>query len=294
VNIPQLKAFVAVVDAGSFSGAARELGLSQPAVTMQIQALEADLGATLLDRGYRNTVPTETGSALLPHACAVLTEIEAARTELEALGDTVGGHLVVAASTTPGQYVLPRVLGRFLGTYPEVRVTLNIVDSVAVSLAVESARAAIGVAGAEIRDSRTSQEPVGTDEIVIIAPPAHPVLHDPTPEILAAQHWVMREEGSGTRMVAERALREARLIASDLDVVLELGTNEAIVNAVEGGLGIAPVSRWAADRAMALGTIVTVPVSGFPARRPFFLVTPHGSMPRAAQAFADYLKEELA
>jgi DNA-binding transcriptional LysR family regulator len=294
VNIPQLKAFVAVVDACSFSGAARALGLSQPAVTMQIQGLEADLGATLLDRGYRNTVPTEAGAALLPHARAILAELGAARAQLDALGDMIGGHLVIAASTTPGQYVLPRLLGRFLGRYPEVGVTLNVLDSAAVSGAVESGAAAVGVAGAQIRGGRAGQEAMGTDEIVVIAAPGHPAVDVSAPEDLAGQRWVMREEGSGTRMVAERALNAAGIVASDLDVVLELGTNEAIVNAVEGGLGIAPVSRWAAERAIELGTLVTVPVAGFPARRPFFLVTPHGSMPRAAQAFAEYLKEELA
>jgi DNA-binding transcriptional LysR family regulator len=262
---------------------------------MQIQALEADLGATLLDRGYRNTVPTEAGAALLPRAVAILADLHAARAELDALGDNVGGHLVIAASTTPGQYVLPGLLGRFLGRYPDVRVTLNVLDSAAVSEAVQgTAAAAVGVSGVEIRDSRTDQQALGTDEIVIIAAPGDPSLDAPSIELLAARRWVMREEGSGTRMVAERALAAAGIVVSDLDVLLELGTNEAIVNAVEGGLGIAPVSRLAADRAMALGTIVTVPVEGFPARRPFFLVTPHGSMPRAAEAFAEYLKEELA
>jgi DNA-binding transcriptional LysR family regulator len=102
VNVSQLRTFIAVVDHGSFSEAARVLGISQPAVTMQIQALEADIAATLLDRGYRKVALTEAGRALLPHARTVIEELEDARESIEAVSETVTGRLAIAASTTPG------------------------------------------------------------------------------------------------------------------------------------------------------------------------------------------------
>ena len=148
MNINQLRAFIAVVDHGSFSEAARAMGLSQPAVTMQIQGLESDLGATLLERRYRKVELTEAGRALLPFARRVMAELDEARTEIERLSDTVGGHLELAVSTTPGQYILPRLLGSFLRAYPEVSVSLRVYDSADVVARVESGEAHLGMTGA--------------------------------------------------------------------------------------------------------------------------------------------------
>ena len=299
MNIVQLKAFVAVADRGSFSAAARELGLSQPAVTMQIQALEADLGVTLLDRRYRSTIPTEAGQALLPKARAILDELRAAREELASMADHVGGHLVIAASTTPGQYVLPRLLGGFLERYPAVGVTLRVSDSANVVMDVAEGDAAVGMTGASnaagTAAPRVSFEALGTDEILVIAHPDHPMTRRSGMALseLAEERFVVRELGSGTRAVVETALRDGGLEPERLHVALELGTNEAIVSAVEGGLGVGTVSRWAADKALSLGTVAALDVEGFPVSRPFFLVASQRELPVAATAFADYLREAL-
>lgn len=113
MNVTQLRAFVSVVDLGSFSAAARQAGVSQPAVTMQIKALESDLGATLLERRYHRVELTEAGHALLPHARSVLKDLTSARDDISALSHTVTGRLTIVASTTPGDYIIPRVLGTF-------------------------------------------------------------------------------------------------------------------------------------------------------------------------------------
>ncbi len=293
MNISQLRAFVAVAEHGSFSAAARSLGISQPAVTMQVRGLEADLGTTLLDRRYRVNEPTESGRALLTHARLILAQIEEARDEIDRMSDHVGGHLHIAASTTPGQYLMPRLLGGFLDRNPEVGVTLTIADSTEVAAAVDAGRAALGMTGAEVRTARSASEPAGSDEVVLIAPPGHPATRSASAADLARCRFIMREGGSGTRLVAEEALRGAGLEPDELDTALELGTNEAIVNAVEAGLGIGPVSRWAADKALELGTVEIVPAKGFPVRRPFFVVVPRGPLSRAAEAFVAHLREEL-
>jgi DNA-binding transcriptional LysR family regulator len=296
MNINQLRAFIAVVDHGSFSEAARTTGLSQPAVTMQIQGLESDLGATLLERRYRKVELTEAGRALLPFARRVMSELDGARSEIERLSDTVGGHLELAVSTTPGQYILPRLLGSFLRAYPEVSVSLRVYDSADVVERVESGEAHLGMTGARIAGAKVEYEEMGTDRLLMICPVDTPLAGRPTvPLAEVAEHpFIVRETGSGTRMVFEQALCDGGVDPSELNVVMELGTSEAIVNAVEGGMGVGVVSHWMADKALSLGTVARVATPGFPVERPFYAVLPRGVRSRAASALVDHLRQELA
>lgn len=295
MNVSQLRTFVTVVDHGSFSEAARIMGVSQPAVTMQIQSLEADIGATLLDRRYRRVDLTEAGRALLPHARQVLAQLEEAREEITSLSGKVTGRLHIAASTTPGVYVVPRLLGTFLSAHPEVGVTISVHDTAQVVEAVESGRAHIGVTGASVRGARAGFEQVGSDDLVLIAHPDSPLATRTAVPLseLADATWIMRESGSGTRQVAERVVTDHGLDPEELIVAVELGTGEAIVSAVEGGLGIAIISRYVAANALKLGTIREVDALGLPATRPFFIVTPKGTPTRAARAFHEHLVAAL-
>jgi DNA-binding transcriptional LysR family regulator len=295
MNVSQLRTFVEVVDLGSFSAAARSMGLSQPAVTMQMQGLEADLGATLLERRYRRVDLTDAGRSLLPTARKVLADLERARIAIERLSDTVGGHLDMAVSTTPGQYILPRLLGAFLKSYPEVSVSLRVYDSADVVERVESGEAHFGMTGARMSHAKVEYEPMGTDDLVLICPPGNPLAGRravPMAEI-AEQPFIVRESGSGTRVVFEQALRDGGVDPADLQVVMELGTSEAIVNAVEGSMGVGVVSHWMADKALALGTVARVDAPGFPVSRPFYAVLPRGTRPRAADALLAYLREKM-
>jgi len=293
VNISQLKTFLMVVEHGSFSAAARAMHLSQPAVTMQVQALEADLGVTLLDRQYRKVETTEAGTALIPFARRILDEIESARLELDSLSGTVSGRLELAASTTPGQYVLPGLLGSFLKQHPEVTVALSVMDTSQVVEAVESGRAGLGMTGAEIRGSKVHFEELGTDDLIMICPPGHALASAKgvTLPRAAEEPFIMREEGSGTRLVTEDIMRHAGVEPGDLHVVTELGTGEAVVNAVEGGLGIAVVSRFVAQKAIDLGTVVRVDAGDFPVSRPLYAVITRGTPTRAAAAFLQHLRD---
>lgn len=296
MNTQQLRTFVTVVEHGSFSEAARVLGVSQPAVTMQIQSLEGALGATLLDRRYRRVDLTEAGRTLLPHARRVLTQIEEAADEIAALSGTVTGRLTIAASTTPGVYVIPRLLGAFISQNPEVGVTIEVHDTAAVVEAVESGRAHVGMTGATVRGARVTFEELGTDELLLICPPGHRLAgaKGVTLADLAEEAWVLRESGSGTRQVSERLLADHGLDPEELRVAVELGTGEAIVSAVQGGLGIAVLSRHVAARALSLGDVVAVDAKGLPATRPFYVVKSKGTPTRAAGAFHMHLRDALA
>ena len=291
VNIAQLRTFVTVVERGSFSDAARAMGISQPAVTMQIQALEADAGVALIDRRYRRIDLTEAGHTLMPYAQRVLAEVEHAREDIAALSGAVTGHLTIAASTTPGDYVIPRLLGSFLADNPQVHVTITVHDSAEVVDAIQSGRADLGVTGAIVKGSRANYAEVGADELLVICAPGSPLadLKKAPFSTLADAAWVMRERGSGTRQVAEQILAERGIDPDALKVVVELGAGEAVISAVEGGLGVAMLSRQVADKALALGTVVRVDLAGPPIQRPFYTVLPKGTPTRAAVAFAEYL-----
>lgn len=292
MNVSQLSTFVAVVDTGSFSAAAKQLGVSQPAVTMQVQALEAAIGVTLLDRQYRRIDLTEAGKALLPHARRVLAQLDEARADIQSLSGRVGGHLLVAASTTPGDYIVPFALGSFVTQYEELGVTVVVMDTARVIEQVESGAAHIGVTGGTARGARVSVEEIGTDDLLLIAPKAHPAAAKPKIRLadLCEERWVFRESGSGTRVAAERLLDENGLDPTGLRVAVELGTGQAVVSAVEGGLGIAVVSRYVAEKALALGTVAQVDAVGLPAKRPLYAVLPKGTPTRAALAFFEHLK----
>ena len=295
MNVSQLRTFIEIVDRGSFSEAARSMGVSQPAVTMQIQGLEADLGATLLERRYRRVDLTEAGRSLLPTARKVLAELERARAAIDGLSDTVGGHLELAVSTTPGQYILPRLLGAFLKAYPEITVSLRVYDSADVVTRVESGEAHIGMTGARLPHAKVDFEQMGTDDLLMICAPGRSLagMKPVTLQQLAEQPFIVRETGSGTRLVFEKALKDGGVDPADLQVVMELGTSEAIVNAVEGGMGIGVVSHWMADKALALGTVAKVDAPGFPISRPFYAVLPRGARSRAADALLAHLRSAM-
>ena len=296
MNISQLRTFVSVVEHGSFSGAARAMHLSQPAVTMQLQALETDVGATLLDRKYRKIELTEAGRALMPYAERILEDVEGARDQIAGLSGTVTGRLMLAASTSPGQYVLPRHLGSFLADNPEVTVALQVGDTASVVESVEAGEANLGMTGAEMKGAKATFEELGQDDLILVCPPKHKLSHTKDVQIsdIVEVPMIMREEGSGTRMVTEEVMRNAGVEPGDLHIVTELGTSEAIVSAVEGGMGIAVVSRLAAEKALRVGTVAEVDLDHFPVIRPLYAVVPRGTLTRAADAFLDHLRQAMS
>lgn len=295
MNFSQLRTFVTVVDKGSFSEAARTLGISQPAVTMQMQALESDIGVTLLDRRYRGVDLTEAGAALVSHARRLLEGVEEARHDIASLSGRVTGRLAIAASTTPGDYIVPRLLGGFLAKYPEVRVSLSVDDSEQVIRAVEHGAADMGLSGIADDNAKAYFQEVARDEIVAICPPGWALASAKQVAFaeLADVDWVTREPGSGTGQVVAHTLLAKGIDPHELRVLARLGTGEAIVCAVEGGLGIALVSRFVAEKALALGTVAEVRVKDTPIRRPLFAVLPKGTPASAAAAFVDHMSESL-
>ena len=201
----------------------------------------------------------------------------------------------MAASTTPGQYLLPRILGGFLRVNAEVGVTLRVYDSADVVERVESGEADLGMTGAEVHGARVLYERLGSDELALICPARHELAARPAVTFaeIAEEPFIVRESGSGTRMAAEGAIRRNGIDPGDLNVVMELGTNEAIVSAVEGGMGLGIVSTHVASKSLQLGTVALLRGAGFPVERPLFLVLPRRTMSRAGEALANHLRGAL-
>jgi DNA-binding transcriptional LysR family regulator len=280
----RLKVFRAVADTLSFRRAAEQLRISQPAVTLQIKALEEELSVRLLDRSGKRVALTDAGRVLLKHARAIAEQVTQAQEELAALSGDHAGELKIGASTSIAQYVLPQLLGQFRRLFPRVRISVVSGNTEIVVHHMISREIEIGlIEGPALRrDVRT--EPFLEDELILVMPAKHPLAKLPTLSVdqLKGQALLLREHGSGTRRVLETAFEKAGIFRRKLNVVMELDSTEAILSSVEAGLGIGFVTRWAVLPRLPLGRIRTAPVKGLRILRKFLLLYPAGPKPNGA------------
>jgi len=296
MNITNVRAFVTVVDAGSFSRAACKLSVSQPAVTTQVRTLEEELGETLLDRQYRNIELTEAGELFLPYARMILQQIQLAQDVLQEQVGAIGGHLNIAASTLPGSYLVPRLMGAFAHLYPHVALDLTISDSTHATEAVHAGNAHLALVGARIRDLHVDFEEIATDRLTVIAAPTHRLAGQDqvTFDDLKDERWIMHLDQGGAHQAVRQALRDGGHKNYHFNSILTLGFDEAIISAVEGDLGVAILSRIVAQKALETGSVVELDMSHYALERPLYLVTPHRKPTRAARAFRTFLREQIS
>ena len=275
----RLRVFRAVAEEMSFRKAAEVLHLSQPAVSQQIRALEEECGARLFDRasgeGHGTQIAlTEAGRVLLRYATKAAETMAEAQKALAALNDEVVGELRLGASTTVAQYVLPRILGAFLKQYPHVHLSLVSGNTERIVEAVAEERVALGIIEGPAMRRDVKTERMVRDEMVLIVSPNHAWTKAGSiePEDLANVPLLLRERGSGSRRVVERALKQVGLPLRSLKVAMELDSTEAIISGVEAELGVGFVSRWAVGKVLRLGTVRIVPVQGMEILRDFSFV----------------------
>src|SRR6266446_6587040 len=293
----QLAAFVAVVEKKSFSQAAERLGVTQPAVSLQIRALEKRLGVQLLDRSGRRVEPTEAGQRLYRSAQRLLAQEEQLLAELggEAEGELTG-RLEIGASTGPGGTVLPVVLGEFQQRHPAVHVALSVSDTQHVIEQVARREFELGVVGAQRRHRGVVFEPFFRDEVVLAVPRGHRFANrSVTLDELKTEPLVLMQEGAGVRQVIEEELRAVGVRLRDLDVQLELGLQESARSAVLAGYGVTFISRSAIESDLAAGTVAVARVEGLEPSREISLVRSTGrAETRVAQAFVEFARSRLA
>ena len=274
----RLKVFRAVAEHLNFHKAGERLFLTQPAVTLQIKALEQDLGVRLFDRTAGRISLTSQGSILLGYASKMAALAAEAEQELSDKDGKVSGQLSLGVSTTIAQYVLPRLLGAFLADYPGVEFSLRSGNTSDIVELLLDGKVAIGLIEGPARDRGIRSEPFMQDELVLIAPRQFELDQMSGNQFLAST-LLVREQGSGSRRVVETALEKAAFKLKSFRKVIELDSTEAIKSAVEAGLGIGFVSRWAISKELELGTLKVSKASGVKITRHFALVTRTGPEP---------------
>lgn len=275
----RLKVFRTVAEHLSFRKAAEHLFLTQPAVTLQIKALENDLGVRLFDRAAGRIALTRHGALLLNYAKKIAAVVADAE---RALGDGDGklsGDLSLGVSTTIVQYVLPRLLKAFLGEHPRVQFSLHSGNTAEIVQLLHQGKVDIGLIEGPARDRAVRTEPFMEDELVLITPKEFPGDTLARPQLLASV-LLMREQGSGSRRVVETALEKAGFKLKLFHKVMDLDSTEAIKSAVEAGLGLSFVSRWAISKELELGTLKVASVPGLRITRHFTLLTRTGPEPQ--------------
>ncbi|MGB7266994.1 MAG: LysR family transcriptional regulator [Terracidiphilus sp.] len=289
----RLVVFRTVAEQRSFRKAAEELYLTQPAVSLQIKALEKDLGVQLFDRSGTQAGLTAAGTVLLEYSRRVHKLLGEAEHEIAALSGEHAGRLTLGASTTIAQYVLPRLLGEFCAERPRVFPAMVSGNTESIVTAVKEQRVTLGFIEGPPRSRDVRTEPFLRDELVLIAPAAHEWAEQGAVSggDLAAAPLLMRERGSGSRRIIEMALERHGIKKRALDIVMELDSTEAIKSAVEAGLGVGFVSRWAIAKDLRLGhSFKIIEIKGLRIHRDFLVVTAKGPEPQGlAMEFRRFL-----
>lgn len=289
VTLHQLRTFRAVADHRSFSAAATDLHLSQPTVSYQVKELEEVLGVVLIDRLGRRVRLTEAGSLLYDYARQMLNLLDEAAVAIDQLKGLERGTLKVGGSTTVGIYVLPSALGAFKRRHPHLKISLEIGSREHLQEKVLRGDLDLAVLSPPILDAELVSEPLMDDELVLVVPAGHALADQRglTLEDFQGEPFLMREPDSGTRQAVEELARERGL---RLQVAMELGSNGAIKHAVEGGLGVAVLSRHAVTLERSAGGLVVVDVAGFPIHRPWDVVQlKRRRQPSVVQEFTEFL-----
>jgi DNA-binding transcriptional LysR family regulator len=273
-SLHQLHTFYVVVREGTLSAAAQALYVTQPAVSLQIKQLEARLGLVLLTRRGRRQTLTDAGETVFDYARRMFGLMEELERELDDQKGLRSGRLVVGASTTVGEYLLPEALGRYRARYPAIELQLSIGNTTTIIEMVLRHELDFGLVGGASDSPELLVSPFAEDEICFIAPRDHPLVGYPVElRDVVGDRFVLRERGSATRQEAEQCLRAHGL---EFKVAMELGSNEAVKQAVVAGLGLGALSKHALRAELAAGQLRVLSVQDWVCRRRFYLIRRRG------------------
>jgi DNA-binding transcriptional LysR family regulator len=292
-QLPHLETFATAAELSSFTAAGKALGLTQAAVSQRIHTLEALLGLPLFARHGGYVLLTDAGHRLLDYARRILALHHQALQELTGRqAPPLSGELTLAASSVPGEHLLPELLSVFRERYPHVQVRATVSDTREVLRQVEQGKAELGLVGGKADNPHLEYRCFACDTLALVVPAGHPWSRRKRVPLgmLCLQPVILREAGSGSRWCLERALVKAGKSLGDLRVALELGSNEAIKEAVLRGLGVAIVSTHAVRQEVEAGELVPLPVTGVPLVREMFAVWDRRrALPAPPRLFLDLL-----
>jgi DNA-binding transcriptional LysR family regulator len=291
VNLHQLRIFHTVARLGSFSRAAEELKISQPSVSIQVGDLERSLGVELFEQLGKRIYLSEAGRVLEDYAQRILTLVNEASTAVAEVRGVHRGRVMIGATNIPGTYLLPWVLLHFQERYPQITVSLEISTARRISERVLRNELDLGVVGWEISAQNLVARRFFEDEIVLVVASNHRLASGGSISLanLRDERVILRERGSGTREAVDAALRDAGV---SLTPVMELGSSEAVKEAVAAGLGVSFLSRLAVAVDVSAGRLSIVPVDGVTIKQPFVVISHRDKrVSQVMQAIIDLLHE---
>src|SRR5579859_4975319 len=274
IQLPYLETFAKAAELSSFTAAGKALGISQAAVSQRIHALEKSLRVPLFRRRGGRVFLTEAGRSLHGHAGRIFDLHREARREIGGQSIPISGELALGASTIPGEHFLPAILSVFHERFPKVEVRASIGDSLAVIHQVEKGQVQLGLVGRKVDSPHLEFRHFATDRMVLVVPPKHVWGRRKQVSLkqLCKQPLILREPGSGLRHCFEKQLGRAELTLQDLRIALELGSNEAIKEAVLRGIGVAVLSSYAVQKEIKAGRLVALKVADLRCDREMFVV----------------------
>lgn len=292
MDIHRLEIFCRIIELKSFTRAAEATRLSQPTVSEHIRFLEETLGEKLLDRLGREVLPTQAGQILYRYARRIIHLRDEALQAIENHKGNLAGILVLGASTIPGAYILPPRIEQFQSAHPTIRISLRIADTRTITAALLQGEMELALIGARSREHQLECRDIFSDQLVLTLYPGHPWAIRSSVNLmeLVSEPFLMREEGSGTRTVLTETLRFHGLDPAKLHSLAEIGSTEAIRQAVKARLGISILSSLSVREDLERGSLVSVPLANINITRPFYLVQRRNrALSPLAQSFLNHL-----
>jgi DNA-binding transcriptional LysR family regulator len=293
-NFHQLHIFYTVADKGSFSAAAQALYMTQPAVTMQIQALEDYFGNKMFLRSTKKIELTEAGRTLLPYALKSIELMKETESSMAKYTHMLQGRLHLGASLTMGEFILPQLLGPFGIQYPHISVSMNVMNTTQILDEIIHHQLNFGIVEAMIDHPDVQTDAIMSDELLLILPIKHELATeaDISWADVVKYPFILRETGSGTRRVMEEELVRHGFDLGELKIIMELGSTGAIKAAVEANLGISILSQSAIKHELALGLLTTKNIKGIRFIRSFYTLYLRSTLlPLSALAFLNFFRE---
>ncbi|HLR65629.1 selenium metabolism-associated LysR family transcriptional regulator [Virgibacillus alimentarius] len=292
MNYERLKTFIAVAERKSFSEAAKILFVTQPTITAQVKALEEELDTKLFERTTKKVEMTQSASILLKYAKEIVHLNDVAKKEVLKIEEFMYGDLSIGCSLTIGEYILPEFLKRLKEMYPLINMSVDITNSNNIVEHMKDQLIDVGLVETPIEDPKMIFEPFWEDELLLIAAPDYfsqdeiRISHD----LLKSTPLIMREKGSGTRSVLMNHLKDAGISINDLNIVMELGSTEAIKSAVEAGLGVSIISKHAIKKEQKLQLLKAYTIKNVTFNRYFYIAV---RKDQVLKSTADVFVEEL-
>ncbi|NWG02073.1 MAG: LysR family transcriptional regulator [Syntrophaceae bacterium] len=297
IDFRYLETFCRVAELKSFSKAAEDLYLTQPTVSGHILSLEKSLSLRLFDRTSKEVHLTKAGEIFLKYALKILFFRKDLLNALSEFSHGMKGEISLGASTIPGEYLLPKLMGDFKKEHPNVFISIKIADTKEIVQYVLQDKVELGIIGAKITQPSLRYEKYEEDEIIVVAPPDHPLARKRRVQIeeLLKEPWIIREEGSGTQMAVEKALKKKGKSLKQFNLVMEMGSTSSVKEGVKAGLGLAFLSQKAAEEELNRGILCKIDVEGMdPVGRQIYIVSHRGrTLSPIGMKFLQFIRTQM-